>query len=66
MSVNHDTIQICARDRQSDAFVGADGDQNRFIALVEQIVQVFHALVEAQVDAQVDDVLHFALDDLRR
>ena len=55
-----------AGERQAHAFVGADGDQYRGEALREQLVQVVDARVEAQLDAQVEDIGDLALDDLGR
>ena len=44
----------------------ADGDQYGIEALLEDLVQVVDAVVQAQIDAEIDDVLHFSLDDLGR
>src|SRR3990172_4733 len=43
-----------------------DRHQNRLVALIEQPVEVVDAGVEAELDAQVEDVGDLALDDLGR
>ena len=43
----------------------ADGDQHGIKAFIEDVVKIVDAMVELQIDAEIDDVLHFALDDVR-
>ena len=66
MCVNEHAIQVVARDGQPNAFLGADGDEHRFKALGEQIVQIFDPRIEAKIDAEIEDVLDLAVDHFGR
>ena len=63
--VDDHAIQIGAGDGQADALVGTHGDEHGVVALLEEIVQVLHGMVQPQVHAQVHDVGDLPLDDLR-
>jgi hypothetical protein len=64
--VDQHAVEIGTGNRQANTLVRADGDQHGVEAILEDIVQVIDPLVQPQVYSQIDDVLHFALDDVGR
>jgi len=64
--VDQHAVQVRAGDGQAHPFVRADSDQHGVEAFGEHIVQVVHLVVQAQVHAQVHDVLYLALDNRGR
>ena len=43
----------------------AHGNQNRVETGLKQVVQVIHTLVQAQIHAQIHNILHFSFNDVR-
>ncbi len=64
--VDQHSVEVRPGDRQPHPFVGPGGDQHRVVTVVEEIVQVLNPVVELEVDSEIDDVLHLAVDDLGR
>ncbi len=61
--VDQHAIEVGPRDRQPDAFLRPDCNQYRVKSFFEQIIQVFHAVIQAQVNAQIDNILYLPLND---
>ncbi|MEK6574761.1 MAG: hypothetical protein AABZ58_10680, partial [Chloroflexota bacterium] len=66
LCIHQNVRQVRSRDRQLLAFVRADSDQRRLEALGKKVVEVVDGRVEAQVNAEVDDVLRFVQTSLDR
>ncbi len=64
MRIDQHAIQVRAGDGQPHALVRADGDQHGGETFVEDVVQIVHRRVQTKFDAQINNIRHFAFDDL--
>ena len=61
--VDQCAVQIRAWDGHTDAFVRANGDEHGAKPIGKDIIQAVNLCVQAQLDAQIEDVLYLPLDD---
>ena len=64
--IDQHAVEVVAGDRQADAFMGADGDQYRIKALLEEIIEPLYPCFQPELDTEIENVLYLAIDDRTR
>ena len=64
--VDQDTVEIGARDWQTNSLVGADRDQDGIKAFFKKVVEIFDNCVEMQINPEVENISDLSLDDVCR